>query len=693
MKAKQVMLCNPATVRPDNTISEVGKLFLKADVNCAPVVDYKGNVVGIITSSKILSCLLYDIPKEEKIEAYMDDPPGIISEDTDLEYIAQIPEMERLLVIDQNNRLSGILSKVELIKRVYRSWEETKNELNVVLQSVSHAIIAYDSGGHIYLFNKGAEKLLGLRTQEVTGKPIAEIVPFQGWKEVLKGTPRLGFKIEINGRHVAANATPIMSGRAVVGAVIVLQDLSEMENLILELSRVRELKDQLDNIIESSYDGIIVVDSQQKVLRANRSALELIQETCSPCVSLNELNSELAHQLADMVKIIKISKQSSTRACILQSGQEVVITGNPCFDNENQLVQVIFNLRDMTELNCLKSQVAQVEEEKQRFSEELKELRSKILTDKIITKSPAMYSVMELVVRVSKVDSTVLITGESGVGKEVVAKTIHSLSDRQGGPFITVNCGAIPETLLESELFGYEKGAFTGARKTGKIGLMEAADGGTLFLDEIGELPLNLQVKLLRALQDKVIYRVGGVEPVKLNVRIIAATNRNLKEMVARQEFREDLFYRLNVVQIEIPPLRKRPEDIVPLANHFLAKYNSQYGKNKVISPEVYKIFERYSWPGNVRELENIVERAVILSQGEVIDASHLPEHLGQGEKNAQTVEIRIKEIVSWQEGLELMEKALLKKALEKGMSTRQTAELLGITHTTVIRKRKHYDL
>lgn len=693
MKAKQVMLCNPATVRPDTTIAEVGKLFLATGVNCAPVVDYSENIVGIITSSKILGCLLSGIPQEASIEAYMDDPPGVISENTDLEYIAQVPEMERLLVLDQNNRLSGILSKVELIKKVYRSWEETRNELNVVLQSVSHAIIAYDVDGHIDLFNKGAEVLLGLSTHQVMGKYIEEILPFPEWNEVLEGIPRIGFKIEINGKHVVANATPITTGESVTGAVVVLQDLSEMENLIMELSRVRELKDQLDNIIESSYDGIVVVDSRQKVLRANQSALDLLQAQCPPQTKLTGLASELAHRLADMINVIGKSGQSLTRVCVLKSGQEVMVTGNPCFGKHNQPVQVIFNLRDMTELNYLKSQVAQAEEEKLRFSEELKELRSKFLTDKIITKSPAMYPVLELAVRVSNVDSTVLITGESGVGKEVVAKTIHSLSDRKDNPFITVNCGAIPEALLESELFGYEKGAFTGANKEGKIGLMEAANGGTLFLDEIGELSLNLQVKLLRALQDKVIYRVGGVEPVKLDVRIIAATNRNLTEMVAKQEFREDLFYRLNVVQIEVPPLRQRPEDIVPLANHFLEKFSRQYAKNKIISPEVYKIFERYPWPGNVRELENVIERAVILSQGEVIDASHLPEHLGQGEETAGRIEIKIREVVPWQEGLELMEKALLEKALEKGMSTRQTAQMLGVTHTTVIRKRKHYDL
>ncbi|MHB1407528.1 MAG: sigma-54 interaction domain-containing protein, partial [Desulfitobacteriaceae bacterium] len=260
-------------------------------------------------------------------------------------------------------------------------------------------------------------------------------------------------------------------------------------------------------------------------------------------------------------------------------------------------------------------------------------------------------------------------------------------------PFITVNCGAIPENLLESELFGYEKGAFTGASKEGKIGLMEAANGGTIFLDEIGELPLNLQVKLLRAIQDKVIHRVGGIKPIELDVRIIAATNRNLKEMVERQAFREDLFYRLNVVQIEIPPLRWRREDIFPLAEHFLRKYTSKYSKTKSIRPEVYRIFENYAWPGNVRELENVIERAVILSEGELIDVSHLPDHFGQIGSAKGEVAIKIREVIPWNKALELMERELLRKALEQGKSIRKTADVLGITHTTVLRKGKQYSL
>ncbi|GAB6171198.1 sigma-54-dependent Fis family transcriptional regulator [Paradesulfitobacterium aromaticivorans] len=694
MKVKQVMLCDPFTVSPISTLADVSKIFLDFDVNCAPVVGDNGETVGIITMAKVLERLLAGATPEANVGEFMDDPPGVVTENTDFEQIAHTPMMERMLVLDHNNRLTGILSRVELIKKVYRSWEETRNELNVVLQSVSHAIVAFDSAGLVYLLNKGAEVLLGLTSSAAVGQPVEQILPAGEWLDVLNGQSHIGFKMEVNEKRIVANATPIISGREVTGAVVVLQDLSEMENLIMELSRVRELKDELDNIIESSYDGILVVNTAKEVLRVNKSALRFFNVSeFREHGSLSQLKSDIALRLNEMVTEISESGEPLTKLYSKAGGQEIMITGNPRFDFDGQLVQVIFNLRDMTDLQRLKFQITQAKEEKLRYSEELKELRSKLLTEKLVAKSPAMEPVLELMFRVAKVESTVLITGESGVGKEVAAKTIHSLSTRESSPFITVNCGAIPEALLESELFGYEKGAFTGANKEGKIGLMETANGGAIFLDEIGELPLNLQVKLLRAIQDKIIYRVGGIKPIELDIRIIAATNRNLKEMVEKQTFREDLFYRLNVVQIEIPPLRWRQEDIFPLAEHFLQKYSSKYNKAKTIRPEVYRIFERYGWPGNVRELENVIERAVILSEGELIDVSHLPDHFGQIGSAKGEVEIKIREVIPWNKALELMERELLRKALEQGKSIRKTADVLGITHTTVLRKGKQYSL
>lgn len=275
------------------------------------------------------------------------------------------------------------------------------------------------------------------------------------------------------------------------------------------------------------------------------------------------------------------------------------------------------------------------------------------------------------------------------MGKEEVAKYIHKNSKRCNKHFIKVNCGAIPENLIESELFGYEKGAFTGANKEGKIGLFEVADEGTIFLDEVGELPLDMQVKLLRVLQEKEIERVGGVKPIKIDVRILAATNRNLEEMVSKKLFREDLYYRLNVVPIEIPPLRERKKDIVPLVEHFLSELNKKYNLSKRFTSVAMQSLLQYNWPGNVRELKNIVERVVIMSSNDVILKSDLPINntfnLLEEEIGSIDEEVNLKEIV------ERFELKFINKAFENYKNVRDAAKYLGMDPSTFVRKRKKY--
>jgi transcriptional regulator with PAS, ATPase and Fis domain len=279
----------------------------------------------------------------------------------------------------------------------------------------------------------------------------------------------------------------------------------------------------------------------------------------------------------------------------------------------------------------------------------------------------------------------VLILGESGVGKEMVANLIHETSDRKNSPFIKVNCGAIPENLLESELFGYEGGAFTGAKKEGKMGLFELANKGTLFLDEIAEMPLALQVKLLRVLQEREVMRVGGVKPVAVNVRIIAATNRNLHEDVQKGNFREDLYYRLNVIPLSILPLRERREDILPLASYFIEQFNQKYLTKKTLSAETAEAFELYNWPGNVRELQNIVERLIVMSDGDEIQHLHLPEEITNLSSNRDKVQVL--DILPLKECMEMAEKQLLRLAKQKYSSTVKIADALQVNQSTISRK------
>lgn len=329
-----------------------------------------------------------------------------------------------------------------------------------------------------------------------------------------------------------------------------------------------------------------------------------------------------------------------------------------------------------------------------RYHAELSQLLvEKLRHDKVIARSKEMIEVLNIAVRVAQTDSTVLIAGESGVGKEVVARVIHNESERsKHGNLIQINCGAIPENLLEAELFGYEPGSFTGASKQGKLGLFELAHKGTILLDEIADLPLNLQVKLLRVLQEQEVYRIGGVRPIRLDVRVIAATNKDLWSCVQQGTFREDLFYRINVVPITVPPLRERKEDIIPLALHFLKLFNEKYGAGKKLDSGAMSVLELYNWPGNVRELENLIERIGILCEDGLIGSRQLRDQLYRNEKKTLQP-IMVNSLMPLKDAQEILEKELLNTALNRFKTTRKAAEVLGIAHSSVVRKAAKYKL
>jgi transcriptional regulator with PAS, ATPase and Fis domain len=293
---------------------------------------------------------------------------------------------------------------------------------------------------------------------------------------------------------------------------------------------------------------------------------------------------------------------------------------------------------------------------------------------------------------VSRVDSTVLLQGESGVGKDVLARLVHRLSERREYPFVSVNCGAIPESLLESEFFGYEKGAFTSAARNGKAGLFEQANGGVLFLDEVGELPLNLQVKLLKALQDRRCRRLGGIRSIDLDLRIIAATNRDLRKMVSEESFRMDLFYRLHVVPIEIAPLRERREDILPLALMFLNHFNRKYGASRTLGHELMSVLEDHNWPGNVRELQNLIERLVVTADEDALSVKHLPSSITKGNGPGSPA-FRLPGSLNLKDAREALEREVIREAVARAGNTRQAAKMLGVDHSTVVRKAQRYGI
>ena len=452
---------------------------------------------------------------------------------------------------------------------------------------------------------------------------------------------------------------------------------------------VKGLITELEAIINSSYDGIFITDGTGVVLRMNEAYERITGIKAAEILGCNmaSLVTDGVYDQSVTMLVMERLESITINQIVKKSNKHILVTGNPIFDEQGRLFRVVTNVRDVTELNRLEQKLSKTKEERQKYQAELSHLRSLQVKDSdIVYRSRAMAAVLELAGKVADVSSNVLITGESGTGKELVAKYIHRKGKGDKKPFIRINCGAIPDNLMESELFGYEAGAFTGAKKEGKPGLFELANGGTLFLDEIGELPLFLQVKLLRALQDRTVTRVGGVAPIKIDVRIVSATHRNLDQMVKVGTFREDLYYRLMVVPIHIPPLRDRQEDIPLLAVHFVEKLNGSFGFTKVLLPEVVDRLAEYAWPGNVRELENVIERMIVTTPADEMDMSALPASVA-ARHNLPKTGTKLKEAVA------ATERFLLEASLDKYGSLQAAADALGIDRTTCFRKAFKYGL
>jgi len=555
-----------------------------------------------------------------------------------------------------------------------------------IFESMHNSLMVIDKEGIIIFFNKAAADILGVRKEEAIGRRVEEIVPTTGLLEVVKtGKQELNQKMMMGNRVVIANRSPIYRDNCLVGALGVFQDISDFEALSHELETVKEINRNLDAVIESVDDGIVVGDASGIILRANNAYQRMTgiteREFVGKHVHLLQKQGYLNKSVTEMV----VERKSRVNVVDIRNGKELLMTGTPLFNEEGEVVRVITVIRDVTELTDLKKKLEQTEVAKDLYLNELEHFRSQQSFKKIITKNPNMQKKIELAYHVARVDSTVLILGESGVGKELFAQLIHRASQRSKKTFIKINCGAIPPNLLESEFFGYEPGSFTGALREGKKGLFEMAEGGTLFLDEVGELPLDLQVKVLRAIQDKEIIRVGGSKTITLNVRIIAATNRNLEEMVRKKTFREDLYYRLNVVPIIIPPLRNRKEDILPMVAEFLAHFNSHYGYQKWIHPDVMELFWDYDWPGNIRELENTIERMVVTCKEDCITLDAIQECSFLPFNNAANG------FSSLRACLENEERRLLIEAYKVTESTRKAAALLGISQSSLVKKMKKY--
>lgn len=472
--------------------------------------------------------------------------------------------------------------------------------------------------------------------------------------------------------------------------------LAKLRAICRELAEVNEF--DFREIGDHLYDGIYIADGTGKTMYINKAYTRITGIFPEDVVGkyVEDLVAAGLYKNAVTPEVIRLKRQVNSMGESLRNGTKMLITGNPIFDETGRVKMVVVIDREITDLLEMKAELEAsqekmkaVEADKLKVKQEIEHLRRLHLNKNLIGSSEAINNVLELVHQVASSDVTVLIHGETGVGKEVVANEIHMSGGRSNGPFIKVNCAAIPSNLLEAELFGHEKGAFTGASSTGRIGMFELADKGTLLLDEIGDMPMDLQSKLLRVIQHKEVTRIGGKKPIKLDLRIVASTNCNLLELVKLGRFREDLYYRLNVFPIFIAPLRARVEDIETIAHHFLSIYNAKYGKNVGLQPLGIGLMQQYAWPGNVRELQNIIERLVIVSADSAqVGAAQL----------APLLNIRPRtETANPEEGLkervENLERKIIAQALAEYGSTRKAAHVLKIDQSTIVKKAKRLGL
>ncbi len=442
-------------------------------------------------------------------------------------------------------------------------------------------------------------------------------------------------------------------------------------------------------VLDHMHEGVIIIDSETRVLYANKSYYEILG------ISVDSIQNKLLKESQPNARIIKVLE---TGTPIINSEFLVDTTSIRVVANiipikiEGKISGAVSVFRDVTEATELTTELERLKGYTKYLEEELMNHKERKLFSGLVGSDQKIQMVMEKINKVASTDTTVLITGESGTGKEVVANSIYNISSRFGKPFIKVNCAAIPESLLESEFFGYEEGAFTGSRKGGKIGKFELANTGTIFLDEIGEMPPSLQAKLLRVLQERVIEKVGGTSPIKIDVRIIAATNANLKELAEKRKFREDLYYRLNVFPINLPPLKERQTDILPLAIQFLKEFCKEHKKQLSFSAEVQHVFKSYEWPGNIRELRNVIEYAVIMCEKSGrITLDKLPDYLSSSNKITNNMETD--NILLYKQFEQIEEKAIREALIKTNGHRSDAMKLLGLSRKKFYKKINEYGI
>ena len=570
-----------------------------------------------------------------------------------------------------------------------------KKQIQLILNSTHDAMIAVDREGYITLFNNAASKLTHIHAKEAVGKHIKEVIETTRLPIILEtGESELNQRQVLGDIEIITSRIPLKDEDSeILGAVAVFRDITEMVSLAEEITNLKELQGTLEAVFNSTQDAISVVNQNGIHVMINPAYTRITGLTESDVIG-KDYTVDLAEGKSVHQQVLEEKKTIDN--VLLRSGQskkEVIASAAPLIVN-GELRGSVAVIHDISEIKRLHHELDQAKQI-------IRNLEAKYTFEDIKGSNPKLNEAINKAEIAASTPATVILRGESGTGKELFAHAIHNASNRRNAQFVRVNCAAISQNLLESELFGYVEGAFTGAVKGGKVGLFERADGGTIFLDEIGEINLNTQAKLLRVLQEKEIVRVGGTVPISVDVRVISATNIDLERAVDEKTFRKDLYYRLNVIPIRIPSLRERKDDINVILNHLIRKYNQEYGRNVTeISGEALHQISRYNWPGNIRELENYLGRAMINMKitDQIIQLSTLPkiENLDEHvtiplqrdyEKNTLTI-LPLDEVTG-----QFEKEYILKVLKQNGGNKTITARQLGVSIRSLYYKIERYNI
>jgi len=702
MRLEDMMTTNFATLKADDSLQDAVKLLRNSKRDGLPVLNDDGSLAGIFTKTNLYDSLLENPSLDRPVSDFYN--RNVVKIYKGLTYDEVIEAVRKIpvgtgVVVDSDDRVVGLFTKVELITSLFKEERLLNTRLNAMCQAMHNALVSVDEKGRINFINMAAGQLFSIDHGQVRGKFLDEIMPGLDMRKVLEtGLVEIGAEYTSGDTTTMVNKTPLLDGGRVVGAIAIFQDITELESIAEEMGTVKRLNRTLQTVLDIGYDALVVVDENGLVVLVNRTFLDFIRLE-EEAVMNRPISEVLQNSRLHVVVKTGIPEINDIQFI---DGKPYVVSRLPIV-RDRQVIGAVgkISFRRVDELRSLAARLEAMNSRLVHFQEELKKARFQerpFHFEDIVTINPAMQALIREARQAAQGLSTVLISGESGVGKELMAQAIHQESPRSGAPFIKVNCAAIPENLLESEFFGYAGGAFTGAMKSGKEGLLDRADGGTLFLDEIGDMPLSLQGKLLRVLQDQAYERVGDTKTVRVNIRFIAATNQDLENKVLDGSFRKDLFYRLNVIPIPIPPLRQRAEDIKPLVFAFLNKYNEIFGMQvSDIAPEAAAVLRSYSWPGNVRELENVIERAMNLSVEEVIGIEHLPPHLRSGcpaasltgqQGGLDSQETFAPAVPAYRWEREERERETIRKALKQSAGNKsEAARILGMSRSWLYQK------